>query len=58
MKIQTADKAFWIWVKSNIKKRVFLLQGERAFSLPIVSINLCVSKAFAVKNKKRCQQFK
>jgi hypothetical protein len=35
MKIQIADKAFWIWLKSNIEKRVFLGRG-RAFSFGII----------------------
>jgi hypothetical protein len=42
-------------VKIKYREARFSLQVRRAFPLRILSINLCVSKVFAVKNKKSTQ---
>jgi len=42
-------------VKIKYQEARFSFQVERAFSLPILSINLCISKVFGVKNKKSAQ---
>jgi hypothetical protein len=54
MKIQIAD-SFLDLGKIKYQKARFSLQGERAFSLSILAINRCISKAFALKNTKNTQ---